>query len=113
MHPDDAVSRIGGGFDFNRRQQLGSGHSGVKWPSTAMRGRSKSEQSKARITPAGSLLFGTLGRFRPKSLDHCLVRLDVRAANQIDAVRHGSEDAVHELLAIGIFDAFERFPNRL
>src|SRR5882724_7063666 len=55
--------------------------------------------------------------FRPDSgfgaegLADRVVGFDIRPADQVDAVGDRGEDAVHDLLAIGVFQAFERFAN--
>src|SRR5688572_9347786 len=40
----------------------------------------------------------------------CFVRLDVRSADQVDAIGHRGEDAVDDCLAAVVLDAFESFP---
>ena len=53
------------------------------------------------------------GAFRSKGLDDGFIGLDVRPANEINAVRHGSEDARNNGFAVYIFETLQRFCNRL
>src|SRR6267143_436797 len=58
------------------------------------------------------LSFRTDRRLRPEGLHHFLVRLDVGPADEVDAVGDGGENARDDLLAVSIFQAFERFADR-
>src|SRR5690349_23693022 len=60
-----------------------------------------------------SLVFWPNGRLRPERFYDCFVSLDVRSADEVDAVRHRGEDAVDDGLAVFVFNAFERFLDRL
>src|SRR5499427_4089290 len=51
-------------------------------------------------------------RLGAESLDHVLARLDIRTADQVDAIRHGGKDAVNLLRAVLVFQALECFPDR-
>src|SRR5688572_18726973 len=51
--------------------------------------------------------------FRAERLYDCFVRLDIRPADQVDAIGHGGEDAVDDGLAALVLDAFQSFPDRL
>src|SRR5688572_21518407 len=55
----------------------------------------------------------TLGALRTKRLAHGVVRLDVRSANEIEAVRNRREDARHGNASVGIAHAFECLADRL
>jgi len=51
------------------------------------------------------------GSFGAKGLADGFACFHVRAADQIDAIRHRSKNAVHHSLAIGVFQAFQRLGN--
>src|SRR5690606_11893715 len=61
----------------------------------------------------GLSLARSLRRFGTERLDHRVVRFDVRAADEIDAIGHRREDAVDEQIAVGIAGAFQRFADCL
>src|SRR5882672_3700412 len=48
-----------------------------------------------------------------EGLDHLFTRLDVRPADEIDAIGNGREDARDEGFAVLVLEAFERFADRL
>src|SRR6267378_7746988 len=60
----------------------------------------------------GSTRFRPDRRLGPEGPHHFLVRLDVGPADQIDAVGYGGENARDYLLAVLVFQAFERFADR-
>src|SRR5688572_7614250 len=75
-----------------------------------------------RVSVTRTVIFSVymaLSRFGPdrglgaKRPDDRLVSLDVRPADQVDAIGHGGEDAVDDGLAAFVPDAFERFADRL
>src|SRR5882672_5726653 len=51
--------------------------------------------------------------FGAESPDHLIARLDVRSADEIDAIGNGREDAGDEGLAVLVLKAFEGFADRL
>src|SRR4051812_34395037 len=53
------------------------------------------------------------GRLGSECLDDFVVRLDVRAADQVDAIRHRGEDAGNDGLARRVLQAFERLADGL
>ena len=57
--------------------------------------------------------LGLHGVLRTEGLRDRLVRLDVGAADQVDAVGDGREDAVDDGLAVLVTQAFERLGDRL
>src|SRR5712664_2015588 len=59
-----------------------------------------------------STRFRPYRRLGPEGLHHFLVRLDVGPADKVDAVGDGGEDARDYLLAVLVFQAFERFADR-
>src|SRR5229473_7920483 len=60
----------------------------------------------------GSTRFRPDRRLGPEGPHHFLVRLDVGPADKVDAVGDGGEDARDDLLAVSVFQAFERFADR-
>src|SRR5262245_39883875 len=68
--------------------------------------------SRTSLTRRASRL-GTLRGLRPECLHDRLASLDVRAADQVDAIRDRGEDARHEGLAAVALHALERLADRL
>src|SRR5690242_8291470 len=56
---------------------------------------------------------GAYGGFGAEGLHDLVARFEVGPADQVDAVGHGGEDALHEALALGILQALERLLDRL
>src|SRR5206468_12803572 len=56
---------------------------------------------------------GTDGGFRTESLHDLFARLQIRSADEVDAIGNGGEDARHERLALGIPGAFQRLADGL
>src|SRR5882762_3792250 len=57
-------------------------------------------------------LFLADRRLGPEGLHHVFAGFNVRAADKVDAVGDGGEDAADDLLAVLVFQAFERFADR-
>src|SRR5258705_3917921 len=53
------------------------------------------------------------GRLRAEGLHHVLAGLDVRPADQVDAIGDGGKDAGDDGLAVLVLQAFERLADRL
>ena len=54
---------------------------------------------------------GANGRFGAKHLAHRFARIEVGAADQVNAVRHGRKNAGHHLLALRVLEALQCFGN--
>src|SRR5215831_9581392 len=68
--------------------------------------------SRTSLTRRASCL-GSLRGLRPECLHDRFASLDVRAADQVDAIRDGGKDSRHEGLAAVAFHALERLADRL
>src|SRR5713101_2177377 len=68
--------------------------------------------SSSGIVIGDSTCFRADRRLGPEGPHHFLVRLDVGPTDEVDAVGDGGEDARDDLLAVSVFQAFERFADR-
>src|SRR5260221_1088286 len=59
-----------------------------------------------------SILFRSDRRLGPEGLHDLLARFDIGPADEVDAVGDGGEDPRNDLLAVLVFQAFERFADR-